>query len=129
MRCLVTGHKGYIGAHLLKKLRSLGHQVVGVDFANDPQQNLLYCLENNPHYISFRPEYIFHLACIPRVGYSVEEPVLTMQNNVISTTKVLDFAKKVKAKRVVYSGSSSVVGDGSGPNSPYGLQKLVSEME
>ena len=127
MRCLVTGHKGYIGAHLLKKLRSLGHQVVGVDFANDPQQNLLYCLENNPHYISFRPEYIFHLACIPRVGYSVEEPVLTMQNNVISTTKVLDFAKKVKAKRVVYSGSSSVVGDGSGPNSPYGLQKLVSE--
>ena len=129
MRCLVTGHKGYIGAHLMKKLRELGHHVVGIDFANDPQQNLLYCLENNPYYSSFRPEYIFHLACIPRVEYSVENPVFTMQNNVIATTKVLDFAKKVKAKRVVYSGSSSVVGDGSGPKSPYGLQKLISEME
>lgn len=129
MRCLVTGHQGYIGGHLVEKLREKGHVVVGVDFANDPQQNLLYCLENNPYYASFQPEYIFHLACIPRVAYSVANPVSTMQNNVIATTKVLDFARKVRAKRVVYSGSSSVIGDGNGPNSPYGLQKLISEME
>ena len=52
-----------------------------------------------------------------------------MHNNVLATTKVLNFARKVKAKRVVYSGSSSVIGDGASPNSPYGLQKLISEME
>tara|TARA_R100000008_G_scaffold70529_1_gene48146 strand:- start:59 stop:709 length:651 start_codon:yes stop_codon:yes gene_type:complete len=52
-----------------------------------------------------------------------------MENNVLATTMVLNFAKKVGAKRVMYAGSSSVVGNGDGPASPYGLQKLVSEME
>ena len=83
----------------------------------------------HPLYLKFKPEYIFHLACIPRVAYSVENPVETMQNNVLATTNVLNFARKVGAKRVIYSSSSSVIGDGTGPNSPYGLQKLISEME
>jgi nucleoside-diphosphate-sugar epimerase len=52
-----------------------------------------------------------------------------MENNVLCTTYVLNFARKVGAKRVIYSGSSSVVGNGDGPTSPYGLQKLISEME
>ena len=86
-------------------------------------------LDGLNHFIEFRPEYIFHLACIPRVAYSVEQPVLTMINNVIATSIVLDFANKMKVKRVIYSGSSSVVGNGDGPASPYGLQKLVSELE
>ena len=128
-RCLVTGHRGSIGSHLVKELKNIGCEVVGIDFAHDKQQNLLHCLDNNPYYYSFKPEYIFHLACIPRVAYSVENPVLTMQNNVLATTKVLDFARKVGSKRVIYSGSSSVIGDGNGPSSPYGLQKLISEME
>jgi len=52
-----------------------------------------------------------------------------MINNAIQTSHVLNFARKVGAKRVIYSGSSSVVGNGDGPESPYGLQKLISEME
>jgi UDP-glucose 4-epimerase len=128
-RCLVTGADGYIGSHLVRELEKRGHQVVGIDYKNDAEQDLMHCLDSNPHYSSFKPEVIFHLACIPRVAYSVENPALTMENNVLSTTKVLDFARKVGAKRVVYSGSSSVVGNGDGPTSPYGLQKLISEME
>ena len=30
-RCLVTGHKGYIGSKLFSKLKQLGHDVHGVD--------------------------------------------------------------------------------------------------
>jgi UDP-glucose 4-epimerase len=135
-RCLVTGHRGYIGAHLYKKLKELGHDVQGIDlFENN---NILHDLKEynppmrghfHPHYHDFKPEYIFHLACIPRVAYSVEHPVATMENNVLSTTYILNFARKVGAKRVIYSGSSSVNGNGNGPTSPYGLQKLISEME
>ncbi len=139
-RCLVTGHKGYIGSKLYSKLREMGHEVAGIDIKERVSKNILDCLSNEPnsdiynHYlretfVGFKPEYIFHLACIPRVAYSVEEPVKTMRNNVLATTHVLDFAKRVGAKRVIYSGSSSVVGNGNGPTNPYGLQKLVSEME
>ena len=123
-RCLVTGYKGYIGSKLSEKLQELGHEVRGIDLKEGED-----ILDGLGKFVDFRPEYIFHLACIPRVAYSVEQPVYTMINNVISTSIVLDFAKKVAARRVIYSGSSSIVGNGDGPTNPYGLQKLTSELE
>lgn len=134
-RCLVTGHLGYIGSKVYARLLKEGHEVMGIDYRDDPLQDVSLALREDPsgefnqEYYNFKPEYIFHLACIPRVEYSVEYPVATMINNAIQTSHVLNFARKVGAKRVVYSGSSSVVGNGDGPESPYGLQKLISEME
>ena len=140
-RCLITGHKGYIGTRLYEKLKSLGHEVMGIDMKPDlagrpgPDINTLRGLvedhEGNfhPHWYNFKPEYVFHLACIPRVAYSVEEPVKTTYNNVMIGTNTLNFARKVGAKRVIYSSSSSIKGNGNGPVSPYGLQKMVTEEE
>ena len=133
-RCLVTGHKGYIGTKLFKRLQELGHEVMGIDLQNgrDINSDLYHGLDKksfHPKYYNFKPEYIFHMACIPRVLYSVENPVETTKNNILCTTNVLNFAKAVGAKRVIFSSSSSVVGDGDGPVSPYALQKLYSEME
>lgn len=135
-RCLVTGHRGYIGSHLYRRLQDLGHEVMGIDLfeGHNINRNLREYNEPvrgkfHPHYSRFNPEYIFHLACLPRVEYSIENPVRTMENNVLATSTVLSFAKHIGAKRVIYSSSSSVVGDGDGPTNPYGLQKLVSEME
>lgn len=141
-RCLVTGHMGYIGSHLFKKLKDLGHEAMGIDLKEGNGRNITTfngLRENtkwqvnkqgfHPHYENFKPEYVFHLACFPRVQYSVENPVETMNNNVLSTSVALNFARKVGAKRFIYSSSSSVVGNGNGPESPYALQKLTSEIE
>jgi UDP-glucose 4-epimerase len=135
-RCLVTGHKGYIGSRLVKQLELEGHEVLGIDLIEDIPKDINVCLaEDNdgkfhPHYFNFKPEYIFHLACIPRVAYSVEEPVKTCKNNILAGSNVLNFARKVgSVKRVIYSSSSSVVGNGDGPASPYALQKYTTELE
>lgn len=133
-RCLVTGHKGYIGSRLFSELKKQGHEVLGIDLqdGHDINKDLHHGVDGrsfHPFYLNFKPEYIFHMACIPRVLYSVENPVETTKNNIISTTNVLNFARSVGAKRVIFSSSSSVVGDGEGPVSPYALQKLYSEME
>ena len=135
MKCLVTGHKGYIGSKVYEELKKQGHEVIGIDLKEEISKDILVYLRESddgyfhPYFWNFKPDYVFHLACIPRVAYSVEEPVKTTENNVLITSYVLNFARKVGAKRVIYSGSSSVVGNGNGPTSPYGLQKLISEME
>ena len=135
-RCLVTGHKGYIGSKLFERLKSLGHDVMGIDlneeFSKDINKMLVEDKDGkfHPHYYNFKPEYVFHMACWPRVGYSVEHPVLTNKNNILAGTNVLNFARKVgSVKRVIYSSSSSVVGNGNGPASPYALQKYTTELE
>lgn len=135
-RCLVTGHKGYIGSRLFKKLKELGHEVMGIDQKTDPSHDIIVHLAEggdgkfHPHYYNFQPEYIFHLACWPRIGYSLEKPVETMQNNVLAGSILLNFAKKCgSVKRVIYSSSSSVVGNGAGPTNPYALQKYATELE
>ena len=85
--CLVTGHQGYIGSALYGRLISLDHDVVGIDYKRDPSWDILNGLERIEKY-DF--DYIFHLACIPRVAYSVEQPIHTMMNNVLSTSIVLE---------------------------------------
>lgn len=134
-RVLITGHSGYIGSKIYDTLKNNGHEVLGIDIAeSSPKDISTYLKEDtdgkfHPYFWNFKPEYIFHLACFARVQYSVEQPVRTMENNVLATSHILNFARKVGTKRVIYSGSSAVLGNGSGPTSPYGLQKLISEME
>ena len=130
-RCLVTGHSGYIGSKVFAKLKELGHEVMGIDLQEG--HDILTQLKPHsdgsfhPHWIAFKPEYIFHLAAIPRVAYSVEHPIEVIENNVLSSLYVLEFARHVGAKRVIYSSSSSVRGNGNGPENPYGASKYMPE--
>ena len=130
MKCLVTGHEGFIGSELYAELITQGHDVKGIDLQSG--QDVIEVLDPENTYQEFKdwiPDCIFHLACIPRVAYSVEEPLKTARNNILATSVVLAYAKKNNISRVVYSGSSSVVGNGDGPMSPYAMHKLASELE
>jgi len=135
-RCLVTGHKGYIGSKLFEELKKQGHEVMGIDLKDTVPRDVRRVLredsdgEFHPYYYNFQPEYIFHLACFPRVGHSIDYPVETVENNILAGTIALNFARKVgSVKRFIYSSSSSVKGNGAGPISPYALQKYTTELE
>lgn len=122
MRILVTGHKGYIGGHIFYKLKSLGHDVRGIDIKNN--EDVLHCLPDEDL------DYVFHLAAEPRVEFSVRNPSYTMKQNVLVTSTLLEWATNHDVKRVIFSSSSAANGNGDGVScSPYGLHKLVSEME
>ena len=122
MKILITGHKGYIGSHLFSELQHLGHNVQGIDLKDG--EDILHCLPDEDF------DYVFHMAACPRVGYSVEKPSYTLKQNVLVTSTVLEWAKNHNVKRVIFSSSSAVNGNGDGvPTSPYGLHKLMSEME
>lgn len=122
MKILVTGHKGYIGSHLYDDLKRMGHDVTGIDLKDG--EDILFCLPNESY------DFVFHMAACPRVGFSVEKPSYTLKQNVLITSKVLEWSKDHGVKRVIFSSSSAILGDGDGvPKSPYGLHKLMSELE
>lgn len=121
MKVLVTGHKGYIGSHAYKELKYLGHDVRGIDLKDG--DDIFHCLPNENF------DYVLHFAAIPRVEYSVEKPSYTLKQNVYMTSHLLEWSLKHKVKRFIFSSSSAIEGDGDGPKSPYGLHKLMSEME
>jgi len=122
VKILVTGHKGYIGSHLYSDLIRLGHDVHGIDLKDG--EDILHCLPDENF------DFVFHLAACPRVSYSVERPSYTLKQNVLATSALLEWAKDHGVKRVIFSSSAAVNGNGDGvPTSPYGLHKLMSEME
>lgn len=149
MKYLVTGGAGFIGTNLVKELLSRGHKVVVFDnYAAGKkeermQKGALYVEGDirNPEDLKnvCRDGFdgIFHLAALPRVTYSVENPALTHDANVNGTLNVLLAARDNKIKRVIFSSSSSVYGNQekypvkedfiSLPVSPYALHKFVGE--
>ena len=127
MKALITGHRGYIGRNFVKKWEELGNWWFGYDYDNGkvPTYDLTKGVRGE---LVGNVDIVFHFAAIPRVEYSVQNPVHVMENNINSTSRVLEFAKKRNIP-IVYSSSSSVVGNGDGPASPYALSKCVGEME
>ena len=164
MRILVTGGMGFIGSNLVKRLYSEGHIVDIVDdmsnghreFLNeykirDSFPGLLYKEEKRDFIRLYVDDFagsvlnsialglydtIFHLAAVPRVSYSVENPAETTEVNLNRTVKLFD-AARIGKTRVVFSSSSSVYGDSKilptneecekSPVSPYAWQKSACE--
>ena len=129
--CLVTGHKGYIGSKLYAKLKELGHNVYGVDIRSEDITEKLdirwHLLDNNKNFthLKFQPDYVFHLAAMPSVQWSVENPSDSLAHNVMGSSKVLEYAKLVGARRVIFASSAAA----SEPASPYGAHKKMTELE
>jgi nucleoside-diphosphate-sugar epimerase len=110
--------------------------VIGLDSDDPAGNNILSIFSDNPKFKHTRemldrwsPDYIFHLAAIPRVGESIDNPVQTMLNNVMAGSIMLNFASETRARRFIYSSSSSVKGEGKGPENPYAVQKYTTELE
>ncbi len=146
-KVLVTGGAGFIGSNLVAELQRLGAQVIVVDnlSAGDKrrlpagvefqQLDIRDLASLKPAFVGV--DYVFHLAALPRVQFSIENPIETSEVNVMGTLNVLEASRLAHVKRVVYSASSSAYGNQAvmplveemtpAPLSPYGLQKLIGE--
>jgi UDP-glucose 4-epimerase len=148
MKSLVTGALGFIGSHVVETLVAEGHEVLGLDdLSTGSRKNAIESAGYeeisilNPKLESviknFNPDYIFHLAALPRIQPSFEEPLLHNQVNVDGTIKLLEIARNLNISAFVNSSSASVYGNPStfpiteetfiDPLSPYALQKYAAE--
>lgn len=146
---LVTGGAGFIGTNLVKELVAQGHEVTVLDnyaAGRKPERVITGAtyvegdIRNDADLDRVCPSVdgIFHLAALPRITYSVENPWLTHDVNVNGTLKVLLAAVRHKVKRVVFSSSSATYGAEKPellqedtfvkrPLSPYALHKFIGE--
>lgn len=149
-RALVTGGAGFIGSHMVDRLVDAGWSVDMVDNLSNGRVEFInksLRLENvitdefDSSIVLERIrkgsyDYVFHIAAVPRVSYSVEYPLDSHRNNVTKTLNLLD-ACRGKIRRFVFASSSSVYGGadtlptpedyGKFPKSPYALQKSIIE--
>ena len=147
MRCVVTGGCGFIGSHIVDALVRDGCDVAVLDDLStgnleylNPAAELLEGSVADGELVRAATEgatWVFHLAALPRVQQSVDDPIGTHAINVNGTLNVLQAARENGVERVVVSSSSSVYGDqethlmtedlAPNPMSPYGLHKLIGE--
>lgn len=156
---LITGVAGFIGSNLLETLLKLDQRVVGLDnFATGHQRNLdeVQRLVSKDQWSNFQfirgdirnledckaacnsVDYVMHEAALGSVPRSLEDPILTNENNISGFLNMLVAARDAQVQRFVYAASSSTYGDHPSlpkvedligkPLSPYAVTKYVNEL-
>ncbi|MCW1891759.1 MAG: NAD-dependent epimerase/dehydratase family protein [Candidatus Uhrbacteria bacterium] len=149
MKYIVTGGAGFIGSTLAKRMIRDGHEVVIIDnFSTGlrervPEGATVVEWDLTSEDIQTLASHmqgadgVFHFAALPRVPFSIAEPIISSKHNVFGTLHTLVAARDAGVRRVVYSASSSAYGNQPvlpqhpdmkpQPLSPYALQKLMGE--
>ena len=150
LKSIVTGGAGFIGSHLVDKLVDMGHEVVVLDnFSTGRPENLSHIIDrirlvecdlsNKGDWISefSGVDWVFHLASLADIVPSIQNPEGYFRSNVDATFYVLEASRRNKAKRFVYSASSSCYGIPDNyptledakirPQYPYALAKRMGE--
>jgi nucleoside-diphosphate-sugar epimerase len=115
---LITGANGFIGSHVTKVLESLGHNIIGIDVAPRSPDLCLLGITSQSEILNVtdasafrrlcdkvRPTHIFHAAHPPR-----DESPTVINYCYHAMTNILETAKELNIKRVVYSSSASIYG-------------------
>ncbi len=132
MKIFITGSSGFIGYHLSKKLLDLGNTVHGYDSMNryyilklkkdrlsvlKKYKKFLFTkgkLENHKllekTLLKFKPKIVIHLAAQAGVRYSLKNPYIYINSNIIGSFRLLEIVKKINLDHLMIASSSSVYG-------------------
>jgi len=147
---LVTGGAGFIGSHVVEELLRRGESVRVIDnFSTGHRENFvggahdIHLVEGDlrsyerAHHAVAGADCVIHLAALPSVPRSIQDPLTTNAVNITGTLNVLLAARDAGVRRVVTASSSSVYGSSADspkheglvprPISPYGVSKLAAE--
>lgn len=143
---VVTGGAGFIGSHLAEMLLQKGRKVRVVDDLSTGHRAHVPAgaefLEGDVTDLASRAvrgaEVVYHLAAIPSVPYSIQNPLNSHRSTVETTVAILAAAERARVRRVVFASSSAVYADTPGrPRreedetralSPYAVGKLCGEL-
>ena len=117
---LITGGAGFIGSHLAEALLARGQYVTIIDDLSTGRFENIAHLSSNPNFrfaidtitnesvldrLASECNVIYHLAAAVGVRLIVEQPVHTIQTNIMGTEAVLRAARRYRAKTLIASTS------------------------
>ncbi len=146
-KVLVTGGAGFIGSHVVKHLCDNGYEVGVIDDLSTGFKNLVdkraTFFEGSIADSALLPKIlpgvsvVFHLAATSTVNYSMTNPKIYFENNVMNGIRLLDAMRNLGVKKLVYASSAASYNgekrtpiaetDPIGPLNPYGASKLAFE--
>jgi UDP-glucose 4-epimerase len=154
---LVTGGRGYIGSHMCKYLKTLGHEVVSIDNyvtspgpSSEEAQKQAALLGKNlaidmGDFEKLKKELValgpiagaFHFAARALVGESEQNPWLYFEENVSKSVALFKLLHELKIKKVIFSSTCATYGVPQvdfinettiqNPVNSYGRSKLILE--
>ena len=129
---LITGAAGFVGYYLSRSLLEQGCRVIGIDNVNDYYDvNLKYARldQLKPFekftfikadisdkasiediFLQYKPNIVVNLAAQAGVRYSIENPDVYIQSNIIGFYNILEACRHHPVEHLVYASSSSVYG-------------------
>lgn len=132
MHLLITGAAGFIGFHLAKLRLERGDTVIAIDNLNDYydvnlklarleqlkryanfhfyQADISDAQQVNPIFAKYRPNRVVNLAAQAGVRYSLINPHLYVQSNIVGFTNVIEACRHYEVEHLVYASTSSVYG-------------------
>lgn len=142
---LVTGAAGFIGFHLCQHLLTRGESVIGIDNLNDYydvrlKQDRLKLLQQHQQFQfakldladrqaipelfdRHQPEKVAHLGAQAGVRYSLQNPHVYVDSNLVGFTNILEGCRHGGVKHLVFASSSSVYGANS--KTPFSVRDNV----
>lgn len=120
MNFILTGHKGLIGSFLLKKLIEQGHKPIAlIDIRSEEDIRKIDSLK-----IDKKVDIMIHLAAFCKINKSISSPELPYEHNVHGTYRILEFCRKHKIPKILFTSSTRVLYP---EKNPYTASKIYGE--
>jgi nucleoside-diphosphate-sugar epimerase len=120
MKFAMTGHRGLIGSFLLKRLEEKGDEPVLLVDKRDGKD----ISEINKIVLKEKTDVMIHLASFCKINKTIENPKVALENNVLGTFEVMEFCRKNKIPKIVFTSSSRIL---SKEKNPYTASKIFGE--